>query len=69
LRTLSRSIRDFYLFLCIVTLRPVPLLNEFVQPIQSAVTLTYSPKTAFFLQILIRFSLDIFNFWFCFLQQ
>jgi hypothetical protein len=36
------------LFLCIVTLRPFPLQDVFLQPIQSVGTLTFLPKTAFF---------------------
>jgi hypothetical protein len=41
----------------------------FLQPMQSVGTLTYLTKTAFFLHILVRFSLEMFNFWFCFLHQ
>jgi hypothetical protein len=38
----------------------------FLQPVQSVGTLTFLPKTAFFLHIIVRFSPEIFNFWFCF---
>jgi hypothetical protein len=41
----------------------------FLQPTQSVGTLIFLPKTAFFLHILVRFSLEIFNFWYCFLHQ
>jgi hypothetical protein len=41
----------------------------FLLPTQPVGTLTFLPKTAFFLHILVRFSLEIFNFWFCFFQQ
>jgi hypothetical protein len=40
LRIPSRSIMDFYLFLCILTLRPILLQDLFLQPIQSVGTLT-----------------------------
>jgi hypothetical protein len=44
LRIPSRSIRDFSIFLCIVTLRPVLLQYVFLQPIQSVGTLTFFTK-------------------------
>jgi hypothetical protein len=61
-------IRTSVLFLSIVTLRPVPLQDVFLLPIQSVGTLTYLTKIAFCLCVLVRFLLVIFYFWFCFLS-